>query len=203
MSSIDSPFRSDLLAGQVAFVTGGATGIGKEICRVFGGHGARIAIASRKQPALDAAAAELRAEGIEVWTQSTDVRDPAAVRATGRRHRVALRPARHRRSTTRRATSRADDAHLRQRIQGRRGHRPARHLPRVEGGVRRVARREHGGNIVNITAPFERMGPRCRRTSPRRRPASTRSRARARWSGDRAACASTRSDPARSGAPRA
>ena len=32
-----SPFRPDLFADQVAFVTGGATGIGKEICRASAG----------------------------------------------------------------------------------------------------------------------------------------------------------------------
>ena len=42
-----SPFAPDLFAGKVVFVTGGATGIGKEICRSFGNAGARIAIASR------------------------------------------------------------------------------------------------------------------------------------------------------------
>ena len=50
-----SPFCSDLLSGSVAFVTGGATGIGKEICRVLGNHGARIAIASRNAERLEAA----------------------------------------------------------------------------------------------------------------------------------------------------
>jgi peroxisomal 2,4-dienoyl-CoA reductase len=74
-----SPFRADVLAGQVAFVTGGATGIGKEICRVLGHHGARIAIASRKREVLDAAAAELAADGIEVYVDACDVRDAAAV----------------------------------------------------------------------------------------------------------------------------
>jgi peroxisomal 2,4-dienoyl-CoA reductase len=74
-----SPFRADVLAGQVAFVTGGGTGIGKEICRVLGRHGARIAIASRRQDVLDAAAAELGQEGIEVWSRSCDVRDAPAV----------------------------------------------------------------------------------------------------------------------------
>ena len=69
----ESPFRPDLFAGQVAFVTGGATGIGKEICRTFGRHGARIAIASRKQEVLDAAAAELEADGIDVYVDSCDV----------------------------------------------------------------------------------------------------------------------------------
>ncbi len=77
-----SPFLPDLFAGQVAFVTGGATGIGKEICRVLGGHGARIAIASRKQEALDAAEEELCGEGIEMWTRACDVRDAPGVRET-------------------------------------------------------------------------------------------------------------------------
>jgi NAD(P)-dependent dehydrogenase (short-subunit alcohol dehydrogenase family) len=74
-----SPFRPDLLTGQVAFVTGGATGIGKEICRVLGHHGARIAIASRKQEVLEAAAEELGGKGLEVHIDTCDVRDAGAV----------------------------------------------------------------------------------------------------------------------------
>ena len=74
-----SPFRSDALSGSVAFVTGGATGIGKEICRVLGHHGARIAIASRKVERLEEAAAELRGENIETHFDVGDVRDAAAV----------------------------------------------------------------------------------------------------------------------------
>lgn len=77
---VESVFLPDVLAGQVALVTGGATGIGKEICRVLGAHGARIAITSRKQEALDAAAAELGGEGIEVHVEACDVRDPEGVR---------------------------------------------------------------------------------------------------------------------------
>jgi NAD(P)-dependent dehydrogenase (short-subunit alcohol dehydrogenase family) len=52
-----SPFRADLLQGMAALVTGGATGLGLEIARVLGGHGARVAICSRKEPNLQAAAA--------------------------------------------------------------------------------------------------------------------------------------------------
>src|SRR5438876_1612461 len=74
-----SPFRAAVLAGQVAFVTGGGTGIGKEICRVLGRHGAHIAVASRRRDVLDAAAAELGAEGIEVHVDTCDVRDAEAV----------------------------------------------------------------------------------------------------------------------------
>ena len=74
-----SPFRADVLSGQVALITGGGTGIGKEIARVLGRHGARIAIASRKADVLVAASAELAAEGLEVNVDTADVRDPVAV----------------------------------------------------------------------------------------------------------------------------
>ena len=40
-------FRDGLLEGKVARVTGGATGIGKEIARTLGRQGAAIAITSR------------------------------------------------------------------------------------------------------------------------------------------------------------
>jgi NAD(P)-dependent dehydrogenase (short-subunit alcohol dehydrogenase family) len=78
-SAPESPFSQDLFAGQVVFVTGGATGIGKEICRSFGRAGARIAIASRKQEVLEAAKAELEGEGFDVWIDTCDVRDAGAV----------------------------------------------------------------------------------------------------------------------------
>jgi len=73
-------FIADVLSGQVALVTGGATGIGKEICRVLGSHGARINMASRKQENLEAAVEELAAEGIDARFGVCDVRDPTAVK---------------------------------------------------------------------------------------------------------------------------
>ena len=74
-------FAPDVLAGRVALVTGGATGIGKEICRILGSHGARVTMASRKQENLEAATAELRGEGLDVAYGVCDVRDADAVRA--------------------------------------------------------------------------------------------------------------------------
>ncbi len=78
---IESCFAPGLLAGQVALVTGGATGIGKEICRVLGAHGARVAMVSRKEANLVEAVAELGEEGIEAVHQVADVRDAGAVTA--------------------------------------------------------------------------------------------------------------------------
>ena len=73
------------MSGAVVFITGGATGIGKEIARVFGHHGARIAIASRKRDNLESARAELESEGIECHIDTFDVRDAAAGRSGCRR----------------------------------------------------------------------------------------------------------------------
>jgi NAD(P)-dependent dehydrogenase (short-subunit alcohol dehydrogenase family) len=69
-----SPFRDDLLRGRVALVTGGATGLGLEIARVLGSHGARVAICSRKEANLQAAVAALRQAGIEATYGVCDVR---------------------------------------------------------------------------------------------------------------------------------
>src|ERR1700730_16232943 len=76
-----SCFAPDVLDGQVAFVTGGATGIGKEICRVLGAHGARVTMASRKRENLEAAVTELAAEGAAAQSGVCDIRDAGAVRA--------------------------------------------------------------------------------------------------------------------------
>ena len=56
-------------------MTGGATGIGKEIARSLGRHGARVCIASRKQENLEAATRELEAEGLEVSWFACDIRE--------------------------------------------------------------------------------------------------------------------------------
>src|SRR5260370_16061816 len=87
-----SCFASDVVAAQVAFVTGGATGIGKQICRILGAHGARIAIASRKRENLEAAVEELAGEGIDAQFGVCDVRDPEAVRAVI--HQIVNNPSR-------------------------------------------------------------------------------------------------------------
>lgn len=157
MDAPPSPFQPDVLAGSVVFVTGGATGIGKEICRVFGHHGARVAIASRNQERLDAAAAELAAEAIEMHVDVGDVRDAARVR--GIVDGVVER------------YGRLDVV-----VNNAAGNFPAPMTSISPNGFKAVVDidllgtynvskaafeawlREHGGNIVNISAPFELRG---------------------------------------------
>ena len=68
------------LNGNVAVVTGGASGIGRGIVEALLDEGARVVIADIEQPVLDATVAELRARG-EVLGVRTDVSDPASVEA--------------------------------------------------------------------------------------------------------------------------
>src|SRR4051812_41822102 len=74
-------FRADLLDGKVALVTGGATGLGLEIARVLGTHGARVAICSRKEDVLQSAVATLADAGVEAMYGVCDVRRPEEVGA--------------------------------------------------------------------------------------------------------------------------
>eukprot|EP00884_Botryococcus_braunii_P009253 jgi/Botrbrau1/18329/Bobra.0179s0056.1 len=69
-----SPFRTDLLAGQVALVTGGSSGIGLEIVRQLGLHGAKVAITGRRQGILDEAVKYLQKDGIVAVGFPGDVR---------------------------------------------------------------------------------------------------------------------------------
>lgn len=72
-----SIFKSDVLAGRVALVTGGGTGICKGIARAYAAHGARVCIVSRKPDVLQATAAQLAAEtGAQVIAAAADVRQP-------------------------------------------------------------------------------------------------------------------------------
>jgi NAD(P)-dependent dehydrogenase (short-subunit alcohol dehydrogenase family) len=68
-------FKEDLLAGKVALVTGGGSGLGLTMTRKYLELGARVAILGRNQERLQQAADELRA-GDRLSLHSCDVRDP-------------------------------------------------------------------------------------------------------------------------------
>ncbi len=53
------------LSGKVAIVTGSSKGIGKAIALAFAQQGANVVLSSRKQEAVDEAAAEFKSEGLE------------------------------------------------------------------------------------------------------------------------------------------
>jgi 3-hydroxybutyrate dehydrogenase len=68
------------LAGKVAIVTGGASGIGRAIAQAFAGEGARVAIADLNQSANEATAAEIaQATGIPVMAVHMDVTNEESV----------------------------------------------------------------------------------------------------------------------------
>lgn len=60
MSTTPSVFRDDVLAGKRILITGGGTGLGKELARSFISRGAAVYICGRRQTVLDAAIAELK-----------------------------------------------------------------------------------------------------------------------------------------------
>src|SRR5436305_1526922 len=71
-----SVFRPGLFEGQVALITGGATGIGFGIAELLGSLGAHVVVASRKPEHLDAAAEKLAGANVKVSVAPVGVREP-------------------------------------------------------------------------------------------------------------------------------
>jgi len=153
----DSAFRPDTAQDRVVLVTGGGTGIGHEIARCFGEHGAKLAICSRKQGVIDAATQDLIDEGHSCLGLTCDVREPMQVET------VMQSVLRH--------YGRLDVV-----VNNAAGNFPAPMTGISPKGFKTVVEidllgtynvskaaydvwmGEHGGVIVNISAPFERMG---------------------------------------------
>lgn len=68
-------FTSDTLAGRVALITGGGSGIGFGIAKAFVAAGAKLVLASRNVEKLEGAVAELQAAGGEAIAVQADVRN--------------------------------------------------------------------------------------------------------------------------------
>jgi len=76
-----SVFRQDLFAGQVVWVTGGGSGIGRCVAHELASLGALVVISGRAQAKLDWVAAEITADGGRCDTAAFDIRDEEAVKA--------------------------------------------------------------------------------------------------------------------------
>jgi peroxisomal 2,4-dienoyl-CoA reductase len=76
---MDKIFAENILQGKVAFVTGGGTGITGGVARAMAEHGARVAIASRKEENLIAMKQLIEENGGECFAVAGDVRDYPAV----------------------------------------------------------------------------------------------------------------------------
>jgi NAD(P)-dependent dehydrogenase (short-subunit alcohol dehydrogenase family) len=76
---MDSVFAPNLLAGKSALVTGGGSGIGAGIARLFAQHGARVALVGRSPDKLEATAATIGQSGGIATIHPCDVRDAPAL----------------------------------------------------------------------------------------------------------------------------
>jgi citronellol/citronellal dehydrogenase len=81
VSRYRSVFRPGLFAGQVIWVTGGGSGIGRCVAHELAALGAQVVISGRTQAKLDAVAAEIRDDGGLCATTAFDIRDEEAVKA--------------------------------------------------------------------------------------------------------------------------
>ena len=75
-----SIFRPELLAGQVALITGGGTGIGFGIAELLAHLGAHVVLASRKLQPLEEACERIASQGGSASASVLDVRDPEQVK---------------------------------------------------------------------------------------------------------------------------
>jgi 3-oxoacyl-[acyl-carrier protein] reductase len=69
------------LEGKIAIITGGASGIGREIARVFAVEGARIVVADINEAGARETAADIVSAGGQALCVPVDISDPRRVRA--------------------------------------------------------------------------------------------------------------------------
>jgi len=88
-------FAADALAGRVAVVTGGSSGIGLATVELLLGCGAAVALCGRNAERLDRAVAGLREQfpNAKLFAQPCDVLDGASVKAFAAASEAALGPA--------------------------------------------------------------------------------------------------------------
>ena len=73
-------FQPDILQGKRILVTGGGTGLGREMVEKYLQLGADLYICGRRKEVLDTTATELTGKhGGSIKTHAVDIRDPEAV----------------------------------------------------------------------------------------------------------------------------
>jgi NAD(P)-dependent dehydrogenase (short-subunit alcohol dehydrogenase family) len=75
------------VAERAALVTGGSSGIGLAVARALGQDGYGVTIAARRPEKLDAAAKDLRDEGLEVHQVAANLRDEDEIKKAVAEHR--------------------------------------------------------------------------------------------------------------------
>jgi citronellol/citronellal dehydrogenase len=81
MNRYRSVFRPGLFDGQLHWVTGGGSGIGRCVAHELAALGATVLISGRTQDKLDRVAAEIAEDGGRCVTAAFDIRDENAVKA--------------------------------------------------------------------------------------------------------------------------
>lgn len=82
----------DLLQGDVAFITGGGSGINQGIARMLAAHGAQVVVTGRRQEKLDDTCRLISEAGGKALGVAADVRDPDAMQDAARQGAEAFGP---------------------------------------------------------------------------------------------------------------